>query len=170
MAQRSGINRSLMWLRKVLQITEETESPRVLSEIVQPAIDLFGWERLAPDLIFENTSVPNTNRVVSSTVPVDTFRLVIAASVEHADAAATNTLWIDHELTGVTTALGVLTPFAAVGGSISIRVGLQRWIFMRGGERLSARSAPPTAVGINLTLRTAHLVIDAGEYVAPLGG
>lgn len=80
MAQRSGINRALMWLRKTLEITEETESPQVLSETVRPVIDVFGWERLAEGQILQ-TAAAATGEVLSGAPAAGIIRLVLHCSV-----------------------------------------------------------------------------------------
>lgn len=77
---RSGINRALMWLRKTLEITEETESPQVLSEKLVPMIDVFGWSRLG-DQVFIATAAAATGEVLSASPPTGILRYVLHCSV-----------------------------------------------------------------------------------------
>ena len=97
--QRSGINRALMWLRKTLQITEETDSPQILSELLRPTIDVFGWERLAErTTFFQATAAAPAVNVNGPVTPDDVLRLVLHANVSHTDTGVAHLLWIDYDL------------------------------------------------------------------------
>jgi len=94
MAQRSGINRALMWLRKTLEITEETESPQVLSEKLRPIVDVFGWHRLEEEEFLTSTAAQPAVAVASATPAVGTLRLVLQASLEHSDTGVNHIAWL----------------------------------------------------------------------------
>jgi len=165
MAQRSGINRSLMWLRKVLQITEETDSPRVLSEIAQPIIDVFGWERLAQTTSQVNTSGANVNTVSSPAVPEDVLRLVLEASVETTESTLAFHMWIDHLNSADNVFVGVMRPVAVPISAIIIRNAMTRTIIQRPGDQLTGRCTPATGVGDTLAIRQTFVDLPIGEYI-----
>ncbi len=169
MAQRSGINRGLMWLRKSLEITEETESPRVLSEILQPTIDTFGWERLGEAITVRTAAGGNPNSVSSPAVPNDVLRLLLAASVDTSDLAGGFTLWIEvRNAAGFD--LGLTSPVLVPLSTLAIRVPLLRPVVLRPGDVLRGRSSDNIGVG-NLTLTEVFVDIPGrkgGEYVPPV--
>ncbi len=167
MAQRSGINRSLMWLRKVLQITEETDSPRVLSEIAQPSIDLFGWDRLAAGAQGENATGAATSDFVGLTaVPEGTMRYVILASMSHDDPVAGGlSMSFIMRVDGLDIGIG---PPAIGLLAEPVRAGLGRPILMEPGSFLIARSTPAPAVAQAINIRYRFVDIDFGEYIAAM--
>ncbi len=164
MAQRSGINRALMWLRKTLQITETTDSPRVLSEILAPSIDVFGWERLneTTQLVTAGT---NVNTVASPAVPADVLRLIVSASVETSNSVLAFHMWMDNLDFVSGTNIGVMRPIAVPISAIIIRNGFESRLFLRPGDVLAGRCTPSTGVGETLTLRQRFVDLPIGEYV-----
>lgn len=165
MTQRSGINRGLMWLRKVLEITEETDSPRVLSEELRPIVDVFGWERLNEAATNVATSGVNVNIISSAAVPDDTMRLVLEASVETANVALAFTLWIDHLDAQSNVNVGVMRPIQTAISAITIRAAMTRMIIMRPGDVLAGRSSPATGGVDTLVLRQRFVDLPIGEYI-----
>ncbi len=164
MAQRSGINRSLMWLRKVLQITEETDSPRVLSEILTPAIDVFGWERYFEAQFATFAGAAATSSVVSLPTPADVLRVITGASVESTDPASL-TMWIAKRTEPGSVQFGVSAPTVAVAG---IQCPLKRRVIVPPTERLVGRSVPAPAAATALTIRLEFIDIPIGEYLKSL--
>ncbi len=169
MAQRSGINRGLMWLRKVLQITEETESPRVLSEIVGPTIDTFGWSRLGPDQqTFTRTVGTNVDVIESPVVPDDVVRLITAACVETNNAVLAFTLWIELSNGTGAGSISIIRPLEIPISAVPIKVGVERIHVLAPGERLRGRSSPATGVGSDLRIYQRFIDLPFGEYVGYL--
>ncbi len=164
---RSGINRGFTWLRKVLQVTEETESPSTLGELVRPTMDVFGWERLAPALIgagprteaFEAAATVAT--VLGSVVPVGIMRYIIRASCSTTDPAGII-------LTMVVRSGGV--DIGIAGGRFQIfgqpaRLPLERPVLLAPGERLACTSTPAPAAATALFIRYNFVDLDFGEYL-----
>lgn len=166
---RSGINRGFMWLRKVLRVTEETESPSTLSELVRPTMDVFGWERLAPGLIGDGpqvvagTGAAATDIVVLGLTPDNVMRYVTAASMSTDDPA------------GLIMSIQLRTPNVDLGieegdGVNQLapqpwRLSLKRPILLAPGEQLIGRSVPAPAPATSLFIRMRFVDIDLGEYL-----
>lgn len=169
---RSGINRGFSWLRKVLQVTEETESPSTLGELVRPTMDVFGWERLAPFLVGAGpttdatTGADATDIVILEAVPAGVMRYVLRASCSHDDPGGL-VLSMQVRSGGVDIALqkdsGVATQAA-----LPFRLGLERCILMAPGEQLLCRSSAPPAALTSLFIRYHFVDIDFGEYIPPI--
>ncbi len=164
MAQVSGINRGFMWLRKVLQITEETESPSVLSEIVRPTMDVFGWDRLAQVRVHDNSGAAAPASTVNAPItPNDVLRVVFHASVRHTDTGVDHLLWIDKleasggGLTGITTS-NLAVP-------VGVDQGTDRWIFLEPGTRLRGRADIALVAGA-LAIDLNFIDLPIGEYIA----
>lgn len=160
MTQRSGINRALMWLRKTLEITEETESPQVLSELLRPTIDVFGWDRLTEQQYLVTTAAA-TGQVLSASPPADILRFVLHCSVR-------------------LTASGVgVTPIIRKLGSTGFLVGLPidregmeddevasilGHTFLVEGDQIVAEYVNPP-VGGTSTLTLLAIDLPLGEYI-----
>ncbi len=164
MAQRSGINRGFIWLRKVLQITEETESPSVLSEIVRPTMDVFGWDRLAEPREQDNSGAAAPASTVNGPVtPVGVLRVVFHCSVRHTDTGVTHFLWIDRlEATGGALT-GVTTPNVAV--PVTVDQSCDHWVFLEAGTRLRGRSDIALVAGA-IAIDMVFIDLPIGEYIA----
>jgi len=91
------IKRAILWIRRSLEITERTNVPESIENVVRPKVDIFGWERL-PSVQVAAASNPLSVAVGSATVPAGTFRYVLNANVEHTDTGVTNTLWLTKAL------------------------------------------------------------------------
>ncbi len=165
MAQRSGINRGFMWLRKVLEITEKTDVPQVLSEVARPVVDMFGWERLPTSASEEFIGSDATDNVVSLQVPDGFVQLITAASVETTEAVST-ALWLTKRPKEANQQIALVSPVAVLS---DLQVALTRPIVLLPGERLIGRSPTGTpAVGENLTLRFSSVLLPIGEYIPPV--
>jgi len=167
--QRSGINRGFTWLRKVLQITEETEAPSVLSDIVRPSMDVFGWERLAglvgtPPQTEANQGALAGDSVLLSAVPDDVMRYVIFFSCSHDDPA---TLALSLQIRTGGFDFGIDPPLLAAPVSPA-RIGLSRNILIQPGDILLCRSSPAPAAGTRLFIRYKFVDLDPGEYLPAL--
>lgn len=165
MPEFSGITRSLMWLRKVLQITQKTDSPRVLSEVLDPIIDVFGWERLNETVNLTTTSAVNQSIVSAPAVPDDVLRLVLEANVETTESTLPFTMWIDHLDGDSNITVGVMRPIDIPISTIIIRCAMQRQIIMSPGDQLVGRSTPASGVGDTLSIRQRFVDLPIGEYI-----
>jgi len=174
MAQRSGINRGFMWLRKVLQITEETDTPRVLSEVAQPSLDAFGWSRVAsqdgtPTQSENNQGVLGGNSVLLSAVPAGVMRYVIYAACGHNDDTQALNLSLQIRLIDALD-IGIqpseLLPIQS--GQMIIQHGSRRSILLSPGEILLCRCQPNPDPGKRLFVRYKFVDLEPGEYVPPL--
>ncbi len=170
MVQRSGINRPFSWMKKVLEITEETEAPSVLSEQVRPVMDLFGWERLSPqgipDTVTQQGAI-TTDIVVAPAVPAGIMRLVLLASAFHDDPVAGG-LVLSIQVR--TTPLGGGTVDIAVGPSrlteaTPVQLGITQKLLLQPGQSLLCRSLTTPTVGDRLTIRYRFVDLEFGEYL-----
>ncbi len=165
MPGRSGINRGLMWLRKTLQVTEETDSPRVLSEQLRPIIDVFGWERLNETTNLTTTSAVDQSTISAPAVPDDVLRLVLEANVETTESTLAFTMWIDHLDGDSNVTVGVMRPIDIPISAIIIRCAMQRQIIMSPGDRLVGRCTPASGAGDTLSIRQRFVDLPIGEYI-----
>jgi len=169
MPQRSGINRGLIWLKKVLQITEETEAPSTLSELVTPSMDVFGWSRLLGQDGTQRQTENNQSSLASdivllTAVPQDVARFVIYASCGTDDPAAP-----DLSMQVRTSGVDVAIEHAAQGLNIEpARWGLTRNILLVPGEQLLCRSSPAPAAGQRIFVRMTFVDLEPGEYLPAL--
>ncbi len=170
-AQRSGINKSLMWLRKVLQITQPTDTPDRVSPLLQPVIDVFGWDFPVTQVEQAITQAAGPTTVTRlATPPVGEAHYYIAVDIFHDDAVTTGGVQIvainfENQL-NLQTAL-VNSQAAGVGVSIS----LDRPILVPAGSQLMGVSLTSIAVGSDFTIRGMFIRLDAGEYfgASPFG-
>jgi len=159
---RSGINRALMWLRKTLEITEETQSPQILSETLRPTIDVFGWERLGGATEFDSSGAAAPAQLVNGpTTPDDVLRLYVHASVVHTDTAVEKFLWIEKQLPITTSLVGCTVPRNV---PINVDVGSPNWIWVEAGARLRGRTDINLVVGA-LVLDLNFIDLPIGEYI-----
>ncbi len=167
MAQtRSGINRALMWLRRSLEVTEVTDSPQVLSELLRPTIDVFGWERLGENVEFSTqfANAPATT-VAGPVTPDGVLRLITLASVRHTDTGVTHQLFIEKLMPVITNIVHVQT--AQLELAVNIPLALDRWITVEAGARLRAVS-PLALVAGAIAFNFNFIDLPIGEYVPSL--
>ncbi len=159
---RSGINRGLMWLRKTLQITEETESPQVLSETLRPVIDVFGWD-LPP---IQNESVATAGVTVITrlpAVPEGESHLIFACDISHDDGVGSKDISIRYE----NEAGNEVSVHSTVDNVVdSFLIAMDRPILVRAGDRLIGRARSSIAAGSDFTIRAFFYVLQPGEYLA----
>ncbi len=165
---RSGINRALMWLRKTLQITEETEAPQILSEILRPTIDVFGWQRWSPEGIPDReiaTGALATASVELDAVPAGIMRYYMFVSGSHNDPVGGG---LDLALICRAGGIDLAVAPAVQGASpLLIRHGFGS-VLLAPGQQLVIRSVPAPAAGLVLTMRAQFVDIDFGEYIPPV--
>ncbi len=160
---RSGINRGFMWLRKVLEITEETESPQVLGEVAQPIIDVFGWDRLGEQRDWDSSgAAAPASTVLGPVTPDGVLRLVTHASLVHTDTGVDHILWIDKVREPAAQTVGIFTFPLAV--PINVDVALDRFIQMEQGSLLRGRADIALVAGA-LVLDIEFIDLPIGEYV-----
>ncbi len=162
---RSGINRALMWLRKTLEITEETDSPQILSELLRPTIDVFGWERLRGPTVHDTSGAGAPNTTVNGPVtPDDVLRLVLYASIVHTEAAVSRFLFIQKEMPAPSTAIvGITSPKIQLPPLVN--EGADRWIYLEPGSRLQGVTDVALIAGA-LVLDINFIDLPIGEYIA----
>ncbi len=167
--RRGGINRAFSWIKKILEVTEETTVPeRVLAE-VRPSLDVFGWEAYE-GMSSENQTLANTATVSGVTVPEGVNRLYLAASVDTNDIVNEFTLWIEmFPANGTSTAVTApVTPPINRGTSFIRAGGLPRPFLLGPGGTVRGRAAPATAGGATLTIRAIFIDLPIGEYIPPI--
>jgi len=167
--QRSGINRGFTWLRKVLQITEETDAPSVLSDVVRPTMDVFGWERHQEMTALLALGAAAANFTITPVVPDGFMRYISEASIESNDAVTALTLWIEHRTSsGVDQDIAVTRPLLVAAGAFAIHLAMDRPILLASGDRLVGKSEPAPVGAATLRLKTRFIDLPIGEYIAPL--
>jgi len=153
-----------MWLRKALQITEETESPQVLSEISQPTIDTFGWERLFGPTVHDTSGVGAPNTTVNGPLtPDDVLRVVLLASVAHTEAGVSRFMFIDKLMQDAVATVGVTSPKIQLPPLVV--EGIDRWVFLEPGTRLRGQTDVALIAGA-LVLDINFVDLPIGEYIA----
>ncbi len=170
-AQRSGINRAFSWLKRTLQITEPTDSPDRLSPLVQPTMDLFGWERLVQQEPVTVVGALASDTVLSAVVPEGVFRLVVDASLTHDDIAIGGRLWFEHRIARlgpVDVGVGNGTPVSLPAAGITVKHGLGRWLLLAPGDSLLGRSFPTPGAAEAITMLISSVDISEGEYIASM--
>ncbi len=163
MAQRSGINRALMWLRKTLEITEETEAPQVLGELLRPTIDVFGWDRLTVQEYISTSAAAPAASVNTATTPVDVMRLYLNASVRHTDTGVAHQMWIEKIAVGSLLFMGIVNSQPAEI-PVGVRFGIDRWIWCEPGTRMRAQSSIALVAGA-LAFEVNFIDLPFGEYI-----
>ncbi len=160
MAQRSGINRALMWLRRTLEITEETESPQVLSEKLRPVIDVFGWERL-PELQILQTAAAATGEVLSGSPATGIVRLVLHCSVLLTGSGVGVTAIIRKRIPSGANVGLPLDRESMEDDEVTSMIG---HTFLVEGDAIVAAYVNPPAGGTS-TLSVAVIDLPVGEYI-----
>ncbi len=167
-AQRSGINRAFSWIKKVMEVTQPTDVPDRLSPLVQPTVDLFGWERYAREGGAEDIAAQGTlalNSVLLAAVPEGVLRYVMFASCSHDDPVAGGLeLSIQVRIGGLD--IGITRPVQILASPS--RSGVERAFILQPGEQVLCRSNPAPAAGQRLFVRYRFIDLPVGEYIAPL--
>ncbi len=161
MAQtRSGINRALMWLRRTLEITEQTDSPQVLSEELRPVIDVFGWERAANPVHQIRSNPGATTAVALDAVPEGEAHYFLSCAISHDDPVGSKDMTIlfadrNGLVSQLTSTAGVAANFFRV---------IERPILVGPGARLQGLSRNAIAGGSNFLIQCHFIVLPIGEY------
>ncbi len=166
-AQRSGINKSLMWLRKVLQVTEPTDTPDRISPLLQPAIDVFGWDFPITQVEQEITQAAGVTTVTRlATPPEGEAHLYLACDISHDDPLSREISIQFENQANLQTALTSTVDTAA-----GFSVALNRPILVPAGSQLMGVSVVAIAVTEVFTIRGMFIRLDAGEYfgASPFG-
>ncbi len=162
---RSGINRGLMWLRKTLEINEETESPQVLSELLRPVIDVFGWERLPEEQFSTNTQAQPGVAIASGTPAEGILRVVFGASLEHTDTGASHVAWLLKRRNPGPLDVGL--PTDRINIAVGEFLSMQGRTFLIENDFVVAEMLVAPAAG-QMTLRLNFVDLPIGEYIRPL--
>jgi len=165
MAQRSGINRGFMWLRRVFEVTEETDTPRVLSEVAQPIVDTFGWERLENTQFEADAAGQPATAVASSTPAVGILRVVFGASLEHSNVGATHDAMLIKRRNPGGVDVGLPTDRSSIiAGEF---LSMQGHTFLVNNDFVIAEMLVAPIAG-QMTLRVNFVDLPFGEYIPPL--
>ena len=163
------IKKAIVWIRKTLEITERTTNPGTILGEIRPAIDILGWDRYS-EIQSNVVALANTDRVSSSIVPIDFMLFYLAISGETNDAVNAFTHWLEifHAASGNTVAVTAPTTLPVSAATI-IRVGgLPKPVLAPPGDSMRARTAPATAGGVTLTIRSLFIDLPLGEYMKSL--
>ncbi len=167
-AQRSGINKSLMWLRKVLRVTEPTDTPDRISPLLQPTIDVFGWDFPVTQLEQSITQAAGATTVTRLPTPPDgEAHYYVACDIFHDEAAVTQVVAINIE--NQANLQVAVSPSAGAGTGAS--VSLTRPFLVPAGSQLMGVSIAAIPAGSVFTIRGMFIRLDAGEYfgASPFG-
>jgi len=165
-AQRSGINRAFSWIKRTLEITQPTDAPDRVSPLVQPTMDLFGWERLSRLDSVVLAGGDNQDFILG---PVSVgYTLVVEASISQDDPLNIHIFWFEHRHLNVSSP-AISVPFVVpVVALVDVRVGLDKWLLLSPGERIVGRCTVAPSVGSAMQMQLATTEITEGEYVAAL--
>lgn len=161
---RSGINRPFSWLKKVLEITEETDVPQVVSEQVRPVIDVFGWERFATPFTLTSTSPGATSIVSLPLVPDGEIHYCLAAHITHDDPVGSK----DYSIMIVDAQGNQTAVTRTVGQSANFFLELDRPVVIPPGGRMRGLSRNAIAGGSNFVISGLFVRLDIGEYLPAL--
>ncbi len=163
------IKKTILWIRKSLEIITRTNVPGSIDDRIRPTIDVLGWERY-DDVQTENVGLANSSTVEGTNVPEEVNRLYLAASVESNDIVNVFTYWIEmFPFGGDSVAVTApVTPPANRGTSFIRCGGLPHPFVVGPGGTARGRSAPATAGGTVLRVRLIFIDIPLGEYIPAL--
>ncbi len=162
-AQRSGINRAFSWIKKVLEVTEPTDVPDRVAPLVQPGMDVFGWERLAGPTTHVNAGAAAPASIVTGPLtPQGILRVVFHASVRHTDTGVVHFLWIDKLMPTGGGLIGITSSNVEV--PVGVDQGLDRWIFLEPGCRIRGRAGIALVAGA-IALDMNFIDLPFGEYI-----
>ncbi len=165
-AQRSGINRAFSWVKKVMEITQPTDVPDRVSPLVQPTLDLFGWERRIDQAANTTTTGADAaDVVIAAAVPEGIVRYVLYLSASHDDPVAGGLL-LSLQVRSNAVDFGLQVPFQCL--ATPARMGLERPILLEPGQQLLCRSNPAPAALTSMFLRFRFIDLPIGEYMPPL--
>ncbi len=157
---RGGINRSFSWLKKVLEITEVTNAPDVLLPTVQPALDVFGWERFGEPETQVRSNPGVTSAVSLDTVPEGEMWFFLACAMLHNDTGSAKdvTLVLRNRL-------NVEIPVTNTGGiSANFHRVLERPLLVPQGWQMRAISRNTINLTFDFSITGTFVRLDIGEY------
>ncbi len=156
------IKRSFIWLRQVLGIIDKTTLPGDVLGEVRVGMDLFGWDKLAGPLEFDNSGIAAPGIIVNGPItPDDVLRVYFHASVTHTDTGVNHFIWIDR-LTPSGDNIGVTNPNVAVPSTVD--QASVHWIWVQPGARLRGRADVALVAGA-LVLDLQFIDLPFGEYI-----
>jgi len=160
------IKRNFIWLRKVLELIDQTTLPGQVIGDVSPTMDLFGWDRIREAVVENALGAGGANIALAAVVPEDRIQVVFEASVRSSDAANAQDLWVAHRSISRTSIDVAVSPtFRQDVGFNGSHASTGRIILLSPGERLIGRSNPAPAGGNDLTLSLRSLNLPFGEYI-----
>ena len=163
------VKRAFIWIRNALRIIDKTTLPGEILGEIRPTLDTFGWERLPEAQTTTFTGSAAADNVITSVVPQDVVRVILAASMQSTDATQALTEWIEiRSVLGGSLDIGISRPVLVGIGDNGTRVPLERIIYMNPGDRLVGRSSPAPAVATALQIRWLFIDLPVGEYIPAL--
>lgn len=159
-SERSGINRALSWIKKVFLITEETNVPSVVGELVRPTLDVFGWERAADTEHAFLSTGGATLVTILPPVPAGEYWLVFACDVTHNDVAAKDVgIVYQNQLSNQINVKGTESLL------LNTFISLDRPILVSPGASLMGRSLQTIPIGKVFQIRAEFIRLPIGEYI-----
>jgi len=162
------IKRSLLWIRKSLEIIEKTTLPGTINDQIRLTIDAFGWERYV-EMETRAFSGVNVASISDTQVPEGFMRYIASAGLETSNNVLALHFWFENTIVrgGAQTA-GLSRPFEMAIGTAGMRFGLDRPVLLAPGDQFTGRSVPATGVGETLILRMRAIDLPIGEYFKSL--
>ncbi len=160
------IKRAFLWIRKMLEITERTDVPESIENVVRPALDMLGWERMPEVTTVQNIGAAATAFVVSGVSPDNFVRVIVAAQVESSDVLLAQDLWLAQRgVLGVANDVAVSQVYSQAIGMAGTPAATDKLVFLSPGERLVGHSSPAPGVAQQLTMRHRQIDLPIGEYI-----
>jgi len=159
------IKRAILWVRKSLEITERTDVPETIENIVRPTLDVLGWERLVESTIIQTAAgAPTTTVFTASFTDPETIRYIVKCSLTHFEAAVTRTVWLNKRQEGPVFEVGL--PIDRVSIMTNEKSSMIGTTYIERGQALVGRTATALAAG-SFAIETEFIDIPIGEYIPP---
>jgi len=160
------IKRAILWIRKTLEITERTNVPEAIENVIRPTLDVLGWQRLSETIsVGFSAAAPAAVVQVTTAVPEGIFRYIVKCSGHHSDAGVTHEVWLSKrgEPKSVVDVGIPLDRQSIQDSEFSSMIGST---FLLAEEILFFRTRSALVAG-NLSLELEVIDIPIGEYIAP---
>jgi len=160
------IKRAILWIRKTLEITERTDVPESIENVVRPTLDILGWERLRETIsVSLSAAAPAASVQTQAVIPQGILRYVVKCSCHHSDTGVTHEVWLTKR-GDPKTVVEIGIPIDRQSIQTSEFASMIGSTFLVTDEVLFCRTR--TALVANfLNLELEFIDIPIGEYIAP---
>jgi len=164
------IKRAILWIRRALEITDKTDVPETIVNIVNPTLDVFGWERLTTRQAVQTATGAPTTTVFTAAFPITdppVIRFIIQASITHFEAAVTRKVWLNKRQPSPVVEVGI--PIDRVEIETNEKASMIGNTYIEQGEFLVGRTAT-ALIASSFAIETEFIDLPIGEYIPPFSG